>query len=287
MHKASFYEPQKILMNALVRLADLVRKRFAVEIEYRDLDVAKKKDPELGQLHFPVFHFSRLVGHILVRDASRLNEQKQNELADLIELCIEGPMSLGDHVNTLSEVENRIKKQEQRSMLAENVFPLRRLQEEAEVKFHPKLLGFSLPCLIESAHSIEIKKMALELHELSGRYAFICLNDLTINSAAGLCSIGTATVFIPEVASLTPRKQQVLLEYLRLLGSEDYPHIIAGSTKSFAELQNLGTLDAQLLDLISTSHLVLDRPTAQYSDEHLVTFFLSNLVRPIEQEHLI
>lgn len=123
------------------------------------------------------------------------------------------------------------------------------------------------------------KKVALQLHELSGRWAFVPFADIKgqLHSSMDIARLGGMTIFIENAESLNEAEQELLMEYISEEHLPDEPLIITSSQKSLDEL-SASSLDPKFVDEISVNCFEVDRAplTSQGLKEVLELFFLKD-----------
>jgi len=289
-------------VEALVaKLAKLVQSRFSCELRYVALGTSEADlilrenllktvpyDHE-GAWLFPVYKCFQVVGYAEVTGYAGTSEEQKRRLANFIELFLEPAIEMSDQLDTLKQVEEHISRADEDYGRTNNVIPLRRPTVEGTgIKTKPRArLGFALPCLVEGPTAEDLKAMAMELHELSGRYAFVYCQDVKWKFAEDLKDLGSVTLFIPDITALTFDDQLKLLKYLSSSPSVDEPQVITGTLKTYSELRSEELMIPELLHRLSVCFLRMDRPFAEYRREGIVEFFFGSLVRDDLQGRLI
>ena len=274
------------------RLAKLVQSRFGCELRYMPFEAstehAKIKDKLLrespvkfdGAWLFPVFRGFQMIGCAEVVGFDAATEAQREQITDLVELYLESTLTLTDRLETLQQIEKQISRSGEDYGESTNVLPLRRPSEAKPLQAKTRSrLGFALPCLVEAQCHPDIKAMAMELHDLSGRYAFLYFDDVTWRFGEELKDLGPITLFIPDVAQLSIDLQLKILKYLSSAPSVDEPQIIAGTLRPYAELRSRELILTDLLHRLSVCFLRMDRPFAEYHRDGIVEFFFGSLVR--------
>lgn len=281
-------------VDALVgKLARLVQSRFNCELKYVALgtsesDLALRNNllktvpyDHNGAWLFPVYKCFRVVGYAAVTGFAGANDKQLQQLADLIELYLEPALDMTDKLDTLTQVERQLTRANEDHGGGTNVIPLRRpTGETTGVRTRSRArLGFALPCLIEASTNEDLKAMAMELHELSGRYAFVYCHDVAWKFAEDLKDLGPVTLFIPDITALSMDEQLKLLKYLSSSPSVDEPQLITGALKSYSELRAEELVLPDLLHRLSVCFLRMDRPFRDYRRDGVVEFFFGSLIR--------
>jgi len=94
-----------------------------------------------------------------------------------------------------------------------------------------------VPLLIETRGAVDAHRIAVEIHETSGRWAMLSLESLDqdiLKSRESLKELGAITLFIPSLGALTVEQQNDLISYLATQPSREMPQVIAGLEVSIA-----------------------------------------------------
>lgn len=289
-------------LNTLIeKLSHILKLRFGVTLSFERLDSKQyelkerllRESPlsDEGYWLFPVFSDHQMVGCARIHGLE--DRPLSSQLSEFVELYLDSAVALTDQIELLDMIETQLRTSEVNREAA-NVIPLRRssLTETIKIPATKALrrrsrVGFALPCLLEGLSHLDLKHLALELHELSGRYAFIYLEELTWTSTADLKGIGPVTLFVPEIATLTLQQQIALTEYLRSRPNVDEAHVVMCTLKPYAELRASGKVLAELLELVSVCYLKMDRPFREYRREGLLEFFFGSLIRDSKKDRLV
>jgi hypothetical protein len=136
-------------------------------------------------------------------------------------------------------------------------------------------------CLIESSNLSDIHKMAVELHEHSQRYAFMHYSDLdkeTRLNLSELISLGSISLFIPNILLLSKEEQEVLRQ-LATVDTEDRRLMMSGASVTYSDLRTEPSIDVEFLLLLSRAYIKLTRPFSEYKDQGLIHYFLDSLAQ--------
>lgn len=204
------------------------------------------------------------------RGTSEFSGQKVVLLAELF------PMVLSDSLKTEERLDH-LRMLEQRLYLIQsspNVIPLHpnRLPEavvdidlntlmstqNTSQNPHHKSPLTSLPLLIETKPNFPLQRIAVEIHQRSGRWALVSVEDLPseiFQSRESLIQLGAITLFIRDISKLTTNQQLKLAEYLSIQPSADMPHVIAGTICPPQELMEKQLVLSHLIDLFCISSL--------------------------------
>lgn len=203
---------------------------------------------------FPIRVNGILVGIASLNDWPTAMPQELIALAELLAVVIEERLALSMRSQTLKSLEDRLRIQEKPG----NVTPLRitRLEQvrrsiaEIEKEKIESDAGETGPLLLEGEDETTTARLAFELHERSGRWAFLSLEDLAtdiLETRDNLKSLGGITLFIRDLAALTTKQQIRLAEYLAIQPSKEMPQVIA----SVRRFEDFGRVMPHLLAYFS------------------------------------
>lgn len=254
----------------MAKLKQLLASRYGKGLELRPLtDVGTGEDGGHAlkgrDLHIPLKVQEAFLGTAVVPSAGDLSDDHRQQISQMVRMVLE-PALYRDY---LDRRESNL-----RSLS----------QEELDVS-NLKLFGEPSPPAIEEADETEesestleaprlvsnllhlhghdaqrIKRAALLLHEMTGRWAFAPLADVAegIQTPLDLMKLGSMTLLVEDVTTLAPQLQDILVEYLELPHGDGDPLIVTGSVISPEELQR-STLNPLLKDEISVNGFDLDR----------------------------
>ncbi|MEO0335129.1 MAG: hypothetical protein AAF202_01965 [Pseudomonadota bacterium] len=237
-----------------------------------------------GELHFPIRFSGEIIGVVLAREAhDELSTSQQKELNHLFSLMIEPTLkdveqlemvdSLHEHMAYAHDNENlvRFKEYSKQPTLNPTVITP---ESKLRTRFH-------LPCVIDSTDADDARKLAFEIHQQSGRYAFLSIGELDescFRSLEDLQIIGPVTIFIPELRSLTSTQVEFFNRYFKEgTRNADSPQFVVNvsNLKSFKEMADDN--QTQLLESLSVAVIKMDRPFAELKKVGLVNLFFSAL----------
>ena len=242
-----------------------------------------------GRFGFPVCIEGTLAGLAVVEGFSQARPAQLINLAELVSLVLEYGLMHEERVEGLRALEERtILGQEK----ASNVIPLRPvrslhpdysnvIEDFSSIRdVRPSSLT-STPLLIETKAGFPLHRIALEIHELSGRWAMFNIEDMPsdiLNSREGLKELGAVTLFIRDLETLNVAQQLKLAEYLATQPSTEMPQVIAGLNGSTANpsetFGNSHHILPHLLSLFCISNLPW---TAQTPDQVTREFISTSL----------
>ncbi|MBX3033765.1 MAG: hypothetical protein KF865_07535 [Bdellovibrionaceae bacterium] len=123
----------------------------------------------------------------------------------------------------------------------------------------PKLISNLLH--LQAHDPQRLKKAALLLHEMTGRWAFVPYADLNhgLHSLEDILRLGALTIHIDGIENLPVYMQEVILEYVSSPRSQEDPLFVTSSPRTLDDLAEAPELLPAFRDEITTNALELDR----------------------------
>jgi hypothetical protein len=219
-----------------------------------------------GAVGFPVNVQGSFAGLAVVRGLQGARSAQLMQLAELLTHVLESSMTRSERGDDLRVIEERIRVLESENGTDKKVVQLRRarLQEELTVDDIPETAEpidspvTSTPLLIETKPGFPLQRIALEIHQMSQRWAFLSLESLSptiFESREELKELGGITIFIEDLTKLSSTQQLRLAEYLSTKPGKDLPQVVAGITEANAKLRADGRLLPRLIDLFCISEI--------------------------------
>jgi hypothetical protein len=250
-----------------------------------------------GTYGFPVWMDTDFLGLAIVKNVTNVSGAKLLVMAELVGLFIEQSLRQGDRREKLILLEERMRVLEN----APNVIQLRPRKklkdtmdldnfiDEVEISTPAKSPSpiSSLPLLLETKSASLLHRIAVELHQIAGRWALVASDDLPadiFNSKESLQELGNMTLFVRDIAKLTTNQQIKLAEYLSLGHQADAPQIIAGTSAPIASLLSEGKVLAHLVNLLTYAELKWTDKSNEQITRELVDATIAHLSREIRLE---
>lgn len=273
------------------RLKQILESRYGKGLQIRQLmDLAELRSEEAftrgRDLHIPIQVNGALLGTAVVPSADDLNAEKRQGVTQLVRMVLEPAMYkwyLDQKESNLVEINRAQLNLENIRLFGEPPPP----SMDSLLNEHLELLCDESPASELISHLIHLegrsentnKKVALQLHELTGRWAFVPFNDIKgqLHSAMDIAKMGAMTIFVEKVEDLNPSEQELLLEYIAEERASDEPLILTSSTKKLDALTNT-ELSSNLIDEISVNCFEVDRAplNTQSLKDILELFFLKD-----------
>jgi hypothetical protein len=226
---------------------------------------------ESNAFGFPVNIQGKFAGLAVVRGFQNAKHSRLMLLAELMTMMLESGFRSEDRKDRLRMIEERIALLDENS----NVIPLRparygRVMEVNEMQVEAEAVKTPVtttPLLLESSASFPLQRIAIEIHQMSDRWAMVGANDLPAEvfaSRESLKELGNVTIFIRDLTTLTINQQLKLAEYLGSQPGLDMPHVIAGINTNALELEAAGLLLPHLTRAFTSVKLQwTDKPAEQ------------------------
>lgn len=274
------------------RLKHLVETRYGKDLVIRQLmdlsDMQSHEDTYLRgkDFHVPIKVNGALMGTAIVPGAEDLNAEKRQGVTQLIRMVLEPALykwHLEQKESNLVEISKANFETENLHVFGDEPMPsideiLKDTSEDLAKGLSQELLSHLIH--LEGQTSTTNKKVALQLHELTGRWAFVPFNDIKgqLHSSFDIAKMGEMTIFIENIESLNAAEQELLLEYLSEEHLPDEPLIITSSSLNLESLASVESLSSKLLDEASVNCFEVDRAplTTQGLKEVLELFFMKD-----------
>ncbi|WP_413289334.1 hypothetical protein [Bdellovibrio sp. HCB337] len=247
---------------ALIKLKQLLSSRYGKGLELRRLmDLSKLRidsEPVIqgNDLYIPIVVQEQFLGTAVIPHGWELCEDKKKSVTQLVRMVLEPKL----YSEYLERRETNLQSLESTTFSTENVTIFgddEDLNEDTIVE--QKNLVTSLLHLQGHDNSL-IKKVALQIHEFSTRWAFVPFEDVSkeIRSAMDICNLGGMTLFVENVEALSEEHQALLAEYVKSPRSLVEPLILTSSNLSFEKLSSR-LVNQALVAEIKDSYLEVER----------------------------
>lgn len=246
------------------KLKQLLSSRFGKSLELRRLADVNHLKGDGGlvvqdrDLHIPLKIENAYLGTAVIPKGADLSPESHLQIAQVVRMVLEPSL----YKEYLERAEHNLR-------FTENVpaSSLRLLDEESFELEDDEPVSPELPKLVSNLIHLHghdahrIKKAALLLHEMTGRWAFAPLMDLgeQISGCDDLIKLGAMTLFIEDVETLSEKFQNILLEYVSNPRSAQDPLLVTGSLNGSHEISESPRILADLKDELLVNTLELDR----------------------------
>lgn len=248
---------------AMMKLKQLLSSRYGKGLELRRMmDLSKLRDDsepvvQGNDLYIPIVVQEQFLGTAVIPHGWELSSDKKKSVTQLVRMVLE-PKLYNEY---LERRETNLQIVESLNFSASNLSLFGEDQAEMleEVTTQPQHLITSLLHL-QGHDSSLIKKVALQIHDFSARWAFIPFEDVCkeLHTAMDICNLGGMTLFVENVENLSAEHQALLAEYLKSPRSLSEPLILTSSTLAMSDL-NTRLVNSTFNEDIQTSHLEIER----------------------------
>lgn len=271
------------------RLKQILANRYGKGLHIRQLlDLSENHAQDLftrgNDLHIPIRVNSAFLGTAIVPSARDLDEEKRHGIAQLVRMVLEPAMYkwyLETRESNLTKITRAQLDLSNVRLFGEKPLPSFE-SDEMELNESPGTaeseLNTSLIHLEGSNETIN-KKVALALHDLTTRWAFVPFNDIKgqLHSAQDISKMGAMTIFVENVEDLNSAEQELLMEYISEHQYFEGPLVITSSLRELNELSQ-GHLEPKFVKEMSANCFEVDRAplTNQGLKEVLELFFMKD-----------
>lgn len=247
----------------------LIEEKYGKTLQFRSLKLIDNQS-KLAYQHgddfiIPLSLKNFDLGDIIVSRGSFLDEQQKTEVVDLVKFLIE-PQIYNHH---LKNTEQNILNQKNAAAIEKNkvvnLFP----QISDTKKTLSKIIH--LKSHIEQTRV----KVALKIHEMSGRNLFVRLSDVisTMTSVEDLLSLSDTTILIEDIETISASMMQILESFLTQsseANDDAGPLLLVGSSLTLEALEEKSWTQAVKDDLMGF-YFDIDRvPMSQQTSKEIL-----------------
>ena len=272
------------------RLRQMIAERYGKGLQIRQLmdltgiTLEKESFTRGRDLHIPIKVNGAILGTAVVPSADDLNEKGRQGITQLVRMVLEPAM----YKWYLDQKEANLIELNKAQIELDNV----RLFGEEQLPSIDDIIAENPEVLNEGpemelvSHLIHLqgmspttnKKVALLLHELTGRWAFVPFNDIKnqLHSSQDIAKMGAMTIFIEKIEDLNDPEQELILDYIADEHFADEPLIITSTDLSLDMLAD--SISSKLNDEISVNCFEVDKAplTTRGLKEVLELFFMKD-----------
>jgi len=271
------------------RLKKILANRYGKSLQVRrlmdltEVDAHKEFFTKGRDLHIPIRVKGAFLGTAVVAAADDLNEEHRQGIADLIKMTLEPAM----YQWYLIQKENNLEEISKAHLDVSNVRLFGEDMPSIDDVLDDKITGLenkpgheliSHLVHLEGSQQTMNKKVALQLHDMTSRWAFVPFNDIKgqLHSTQDFSKMGAMTVFVENIEDLNASEQELLLEYVSEDHGGDEPLIITSSRVSVDELGKKEGMNSRFVDEIGVNSFEVDKAplTTQALKDVLELFFL-------------
>ena len=249
---------------SMLKLKQLLSSRYGKGLELRPLmdmsKLARSNEAVVSgnDLFIPIIVEEQFLGTAVIPHGWELSEDKRKGIAQLVRMVLE-PKLYNDF----------LERRESNLAAVQNLgFPDSNLvvfgderPTENDQAYLLETTSFTTSLIhLQGKQESMIKKVALQIHEFSGRWAFVPFKDVQteLHTMMDFCNLGGVTLYVENVETLSAKSQDLLNEYLSSPRSLEEPLILTSST---VKLGNLGEFISApiLLEEMENTNLEIER----------------------------
>ncbi|MEN0058923.1 MAG: hypothetical protein AAGB31_08820 [Bdellovibrio sp.] len=268
----------------ILKLKQILASRYGKGLQIRQLmDMGELKSDDFftrgRDLHIPIRMNGSILGTAIVPSADDLNSEKREDVSHLVRMVLEPAMHkwyLDRKESNLAELNKPLPNLEKIHLFGEGPLSSEEMSSfDLTQETEQELISYLIH--LEGSSAVKNKKIALHLHELTRRWAFVPFNDIKgpLHSTQDLAKLGAMTIYVEDITTLNTSEQELILEYISEERFSDEPLFITSSLVGLKELSQI-SLNTKLLDELSINCFEVDRAplTPQGLKDVLELFFL-------------
>ncbi|MFN7727621.1 MAG: hypothetical protein ACK5P7_00525 [Bdellovibrio sp.] len=243
---------------SIERLKGILQSRYGKGLELSFLndssDVVATEETSFliknGILHIPISSNGRFLAVAKVPDAGSLPNSSAEAITEVVKLILE-PTLYSWYLNQ-SEI-NR-----DNLVTFNHLGELQSTQDELELES----IGERSPVVLLISHNPHrLPKLALQVHDVMSRWAFVHWNEIRaqIFSVQDLRDLGAMTIFVEDALTLSNDEKFLLNEWIQTSKCENEPALVIGSQVAWTELKNKEILPTFLLEEAGFHQIEADR----------------------------
>ncbi len=264
--------------SAWLKANELIREKYGKNLSYRAIKLLTETTQTEGvfyssgdDLVIPLKLKNYDLGDVIVGRGSVLSTEQKLEIADLIKFLVEPKL----YSLQLKQSEDNLLKLNTRSLsLVDSENQIVELYHSE--KFKKQTLSSIV--LLKSHTEHTRNKVALKIHEMTGRNLFVHLDDIisATTTKEDLKSLYDVTIYIDDVEGLSLPTLNLLQEYLTLNITQG-PLFLVGSSLSLDSIQNKTWPEELKKDLMGF-YFDIDRvPISQQTSEDILDLLFFHL----------
>lgn len=252
---------------SFLRLQQLIKSRYGKGVKV--LPMMKVSSEHLlnsayfqgSDLHIPIIVKQNFLGTAVIPEASDLSVDEKDSLVETIKLVLE-PSLYSKWVKNREENMSHISQLD--FAPADNIVLFNDLEKKyldashQEQNLHVRLISNLIH--LHGKNEFLTKRVAYQLHELTNRWAFLPLKDLSeIKDVNDMLQLGAVTLYVDRVEELSESKQGLILKYLASPRSAEEPLIITASALPLSELKATTKLQDAIIEEMTFTCFEVDR----------------------------
>lgn len=233
---------------SVTRLKSLIESRYGKKMAVQtmaDITALTRNEMTYYQvgtdLKIPITNETRYLATAVIEDGSMMKPDEKMSVGHLVKMVLE-PLFYDFYLE---------RQRENSTMLTEWALPNMEVADE----FSGQLIT------LQATNPALIPKIAMELHDLKQKWAFLRFSDIAknIDTVADLIGLGDITLLIEDVLTLNPAQRELLIKYSQSVHIGSQPLLLIGVTSKLSELVKNEMIDKQMSSLLQANCLDLDR----------------------------
>ena len=252
---------------SFLRLQQLVKSRYGKGVKVISVMEISEKHLTMDSfvsgdnLHVPIIVNQNYLGTAVIDEAYSLSKEEKSSLVETVKLVLEPSLYgrwLKRREENLSEVSQLDFAPADNLVLFNDLekkyLDVSHQSENIDIKLISNLIH------LHGSNEFFIKRVAYQIHEMSHRWAFLPLQDLSeIKTIDDLLNLGAVTLFVNNIENLDAEKQVLILKYLESPRSSAEPLFITASPLPLADLKANEGLNPALLKEVTFTCFEVDR----------------------------
>lgn len=246
------------------KLQGIIHRRYGKVISIKAVRSAlvQESDSDAGSLigttlHIPIQVHSHYFATALVHEATSLTAEEQLAISYMIKMVLEPEFynwyleQAAHNAQNAKQSENVISIFKPYDLYHHDLESIDEQDEPAEEK---------LICL-ESSNPHLIPRLSYEIHELSGKWAFLKFSDIQdqVKSIQDIMDLGDLTLLVEDVLNLSPFHRTLIQSYIESGNLENKPLILIGATSKIESLESQEVLTPSFARLLIANRLETER----------------------------
>jgi len=207
------------------------------------MDMSKLNSPNEtvvsgNDLYIPIVVQNQFLGAGVIPHGWELCEEKQKSIAHLVRMVLE------------PKLYNDFLERQEANLRGTHNQPSDEMRLSVVTTKRPQ---FTTSLIHLQGQQQFLKKVAMQIHEFSGRWAFVPFDDVKkdLHTAMDLCALGGMTLFVENIESLPAKYQHLLAEYTGSPRSLEEPLLLSSSIIPLNELGQFIASPGLLKDLLA------------------------------------
>ena len=246
---------------AVEKLKGIIKHRYGKVLSIQSMleasDITSGEDSffvKKQSLHIPIQVHDHYFATAVVADADQLPTSDQLAISYMVRMVLEPEF----YNWYLSQTANNVQNFKESDNVV-SIFTPHDLTED-ELPWEDSGLLEHLICL-EAKNPNLIPRLSYEIHDVSGRWAFLKYNDIQnqVASVDDLLALGNLTLMIEDVLQLAPAHREIITQYIAHKSTGERPLLIIGTSSHIESLEEQGLLEESFAQILADHRLEAER----------------------------